>query len=424
MKLNDFTSESITSGPVPMDELLKDSLYYPACRTDGRLLKLCNTQWRSLGINSFVYCDFDVSEDEFLLDIRTVAGYHVLGHRRLCRDEYIPEGWHLEMVPQESSPDTDGQPRYWDSFLGQPGPAHFAHWVVFERNADRDVTHGPERFSLLFICGEGLATFQQLYCSRGLAPKMVCFIQCWGFAGNWTNFTGVGAPFHRTLLRYRECIPQWVCLGDSSHIDGAQKVRDLEYTGVRCLGYHSLGSLTRRFGAPVVVSGRRDKAVLVFQDGERRFAAVSVCHQLAPVLYDLTRSWLDLETFADYITLREGNAYPARDELLETWAGIRGIGRGPEGNCPVLDEKLEWRPDGSYRYSDMARTIISRVGQLHRDEGVQVITPLIRSCLAWSLDTLLSPGCRGGVTDEILEECSSLMRLPDGRRFVMMTRGL
>ena len=62
-----------------------------------------------------------------------------------------------------------------------------AHWVVFERNADRGEEHGPERFSLLFVCGEGLATFPQLYCSRGRAPKMLCFIQCWGFAGNWTN---------------------------------------------------------------------------------------------------------------------------------------------------------------------------------------------------------------------------------------------
>ena len=34
-----------------------------------------------------------------------------------------------------------------------------AHWVVFERNADRGEEHGPERFLLLFVCGEGLATF-------------------------------------------------------------------------------------------------------------------------------------------------------------------------------------------------------------------------------------------------------------------------
>ena len=61
MKLNELTRESIASGPVPMDDLLRDSLYYPASRTDGRPVKLCNTVWRRLGIDSFVYCDFDLS---------------------------------------------------------------------------------------------------------------------------------------------------------------------------------------------------------------------------------------------------------------------------------------------------------------------------------------------------------------------------
>ena len=89
-----------------------------------------------------------------------MLGYHVLGHRSLRRDEYIPADWHLEMVSPEARPEPMASPHYWDSFLGtKDGPAHFAHWVVFERNADRGEEHGPERFSLLFVCGEGLATF-------------------------------------------------------------------------------------------------------------------------------------------------------------------------------------------------------------------------------------------------------------------------
>ena len=61
MNLDELTIEQITSGPVPLDGLLKGSLFYPACCTDGRPIKLCNTAWRPLGINSFVYCDFAVS---------------------------------------------------------------------------------------------------------------------------------------------------------------------------------------------------------------------------------------------------------------------------------------------------------------------------------------------------------------------------
>lgn len=307
MKLNDLTPGRIACAPVPMDDLLKDSLYYPACRTDGRPIRLCNTLWRNLGINSFVYCDFDVSEEEFLWDTRTVLGYHVLGHRSLRKEEYIPKDWRLEMVPAGASSVPGARSRYWDSFLGtKDGPAHFAHWVVFERNSDRGEDHGPERFSLLFVCGEGLATFQQLYCSRGLAPRMLCFIQCWGFAGNWTNFTGVGAPFHQTLRKYRECIPEWLCLGDAWHIDGAQKLRNLDDCAAVCRGYHSANNLKMRFGEPEQVYGEFNKTVWVFpQTGPRRYAAVSVCHQLAPVLYDISGFRGDVDAFLAHIVIRD-----------------------------------------------------------------------------------------------------------------------
>ena len=306
MRLNDLTPERISCDPVPMDDLLKDSLYYPASRTDGRPIRLCNTLWRSLDINSFVYCDFDVSEDEFLRETRNVLGYHVLGHRGLRREEYIPVDWHLEMVPPETRQDHLTRPHYWDSFLGtKDGPAHFAHWVVFERNANRGEEHGPERFSLLFICGEGLATFQQLYCSRGLAPRMLCFIQCWGFAGNWTNFTGVDAPFHRTLCKYRECIPEWLCLGDAWHIDGAQKLRDLEAIGAVCLGYYSFNYMKDRYGEPIQVYGELDKTVWAFPTMRGRFVAVSVCHQLTPVLYDISGFQGDWDAFLEHIVIRD-----------------------------------------------------------------------------------------------------------------------
>ena len=316
MRLDDYTPERIQFGPVPLDDILKDSLYYPACATDGRPIRLCNMQWRHLGINSFVYCDFAVSERDFLRDTRTVLGYHVLGHRHLSREEYIPAGWRLEMVPADSSTNIRDRHHYWDSFLGcKDGPEHFAHWVVFERNPDRDDSHGPERFSLLFVCGEGLATYQQLYCSRRIAPKMLCFIQCWGFAGNWTNFTGVGAPFHKTLLKYRDCVPEWVCLGDYRHIDGAQRLRGLESAGLVCRGYHRPAVLQRRYGVPDVLSEDLDKRILTFPAAGRHFIALSVCHQLAPVLYEVVGPEFVFSPFPESITLRDKEGRMDRHQI-------------------------------------------------------------------------------------------------------------
>ena len=102
MKLNELTPDQIVNGPVPMDDILKDSLFYPASRTDGRPIQLCNTTWRRLGVDSFVYCDFDLSEQEFLADACTMHGYHMVAHRHLNPAEYIPADWELEMVRRVS----------------------------------------------------------------------------------------------------------------------------------------------------------------------------------------------------------------------------------------------------------------------------------------------------------------------------------
>ena len=61
MKLDHLTADLIANGPVPLDDMLKDSLYYPASYDDGTPIKLCNTTWQGLGVNSYVYCDFLLS---------------------------------------------------------------------------------------------------------------------------------------------------------------------------------------------------------------------------------------------------------------------------------------------------------------------------------------------------------------------------
>ncbi len=204
-----------------MEEILRDSVYYPACYKDGRPIKFCNTIWRDrMGVNSFVYCDYLLSEGELLRQLGTVRGYHTLAHRSLSRDEYVPENWELKLQ-------SGSRENYRDHFsLG--GYAPFAHWAVFERDSDKGEEHGPKRFSLLYVGGEGLATFQQLYCHHHISPRMICFIQCWGFAGNWTNFTAANGDFALTLRRQPECIPDYFCVGSYDHISGVIQIKGTE----------------------------------------------------------------------------------------------------------------------------------------------------------------------------------------------------
>lgn len=305
MKLDNLTKEQIEQEEIPFEDLLRDSVYYPACNLDGRPIRYCNTIWRKLGVNSFVYCDFDVSEDQFLKEMEHICGYKVLGHRALRQDEYIPEGWKLELVK-----DNDGEEGshcyYWDTFLGNPGPGKFAHWVVYERVGYKGYEHGPKRFSLLYIGGEGLATFQQLYCHYRVAPKMICFIQCWGFAGNWTNFTMAGAPFHLTLLKYKECSPEWLCIGHYRSIDGVQKLNRTRKSGIRKVGYRSEKGLERFYGVYLtpIENDMRDR-FYSFSRGDKRYVALAVSHNMDLVVYDVTDCQMGMDELHEYLTMRE-----------------------------------------------------------------------------------------------------------------------
>lgn len=294
MNLDNLTREDILCNDIPLTELLKDSVYYPASDLDGRPIEYCNTCWRDLGVNSFVYCDFNVREEALVCDLKTVSGYSVLAHRRVSPKEYIPDDFCLELPGRDMG-------HYFSTFLGK-GQAHpFAHWVVFERNPDRDESHGPERFSLLFVGGEGLATFQKLYCYNHIAPKMICFIQCWGFAGNWTDFTAAENSFHRTILRHKESLPEWLCMGNFDTINGEVKLRALP-EGVVLKEYVSRLNLRLRAGSSLKeIEKMREGGVYSFSRKGRSYIALSIHHCMDYAVYDVTDSMIPLTDLREQI---------------------------------------------------------------------------------------------------------------------------
>ncbi|MBR6458487.1 MAG: hypothetical protein IKS71_07800 [Bacteroidales bacterium] len=135
---------------------------------------------------------------------------------------------------------------------------------------------------------------------------MLCFIQCWGFAGNWTNFSACGAPFHRTLLKYKESTPEWLCFGDCCGIHGVIRLRNLGFARVCCRGYRTREALERMVGTDLaVVADGLDRSILTFTKGDRSFAAVSVSHQMEYAVYDITRSRYDLSDLLDRLILTD-----------------------------------------------------------------------------------------------------------------------
>ena len=200
--LMDLTEESIANDPFPLEDLLKDSLYYPSSEFDGDPVKYLGGN-----ILSFIYVDYGVGKDQLTQELSSSGflGYRPIGSRAVQERELVPNGWRPSMPF-----DHDGNWRPAASPHEQP----FCLWTVFEREPDMPGDHGPVRFSLLYLYADGAAAFQALYVSNGVVPKVVAIIQPGhSFGGNWTDFTDPEKIFARSMLGNPKGRPQWLMYG-------------------------------------------------------------------------------------------------------------------------------------------------------------------------------------------------------------------
>ena len=85
----------------------------------------------------------------------------------------------------------------------------YCSWSIFQRGEDVPSIHGPPRFSLLYLCADGVAAFQALYYANSASPKAVAVIQPGtAFGGNWTDFENPSGIFADTVLGNPQGRPQ------------------------------------------------------------------------------------------------------------------------------------------------------------------------------------------------------------------------
>ena len=189
--LTDLTPATMMNGRFPLHELLRDSLYYPSSGFDGEPVK-------HLGGNiiSFVYVDYGYRCDAVMNDLKNPGflGYDLLATRSVTERELAPHGWR----PDPPTPD-DGDPSHYRDWIKEP----FCDWCVFQRQEGFTDNHGPSRFSLLYLCADGVAAFQALYVTNSVAPRAVAVIQPGHsiLGGNWTNFEDPEKIFARSVLQ-------------------------------------------------------------------------------------------------------------------------------------------------------------------------------------------------------------------------------
>jgi hypothetical protein len=146
--------------------------------------------------------DCCISEDQLKRQLDTFKGYRIYHTRSVTKAELS-----LKPFTPIHTQATDGDPRL---LLGASEFEPYALWSIYERCEEFDASHGPQRFSLLFIGGEGAATFQSLYYSNQCSPSVITLIRCDTFTGNWTAFFDATKIFARSVRQNRYGMPDYL----------------------------------------------------------------------------------------------------------------------------------------------------------------------------------------------------------------------
>ena len=151
------------------DRLLDDSCYYPASGLDASPVIILNGF-----IHSFVCVDYSVKRDDYIMVLEQSGfkGYNRILSRDIAKDEVLPPQWMMPLIP----PNLHEQVHR----ILMEARRHctpFGHWSIWQRHNTCDDRVGPPIFSLFFLAGEGIASFQGLYVWNHIAPKVCALIQ-------------------------------------------------------------------------------------------------------------------------------------------------------------------------------------------------------------------------------------------------------
>jgi len=188
-----------------VNKILENSLYYPSARFDGDPVK-----YFMGNVFSFMYVDYGVSREEFLKEIKNQGfrGYHIIHNQSISQNELTPDGWTVHLNPDRNKRNPNDS--FYRNWIEEP----FCEWVIFERDEDKDDSYNPKKFSLLYLCADGVAAYQAIYLSNRIKPKIVAIIQPgYGFGGNWTDFRDRNEIFARSVFHIENLLPDYIING-------------------------------------------------------------------------------------------------------------------------------------------------------------------------------------------------------------------
>ena len=182
------------------------TVYYPGSGNDGQPVMLCAL---SRAAHAFVYVDQEVDWNTLSKRLtdpdQGFRGYALAHHEKVTEKDLRPGGWTPHIVKDEAR----GANYFRDAFT-KP----FAHFAVLDRQHG-DEEHGPRRLTILFVGGDGFASYDALYCQEDdTPPPFLAVIQDHRRGGNYDRF-GQGGLLER-IARRTGVLPEFLLTAECS----------------------------------------------------------------------------------------------------------------------------------------------------------------------------------------------------------------
>lgn len=164
---------------IDFDKVLKSRVvYYPGAYVDGQPV---HTFVQAHAAHVFMYVDYMLSWEKIREELseRGFKGYRILASIEAKADDLTPRGWTPHVKPTREQ---------FAQMRRFAAAERFANLVIFERSDDYDEAHGPTRFAVIFIGGDGIATYDAIFCNKNAPAPFCVVLQDHGFGGNWNHF--------------------------------------------------------------------------------------------------------------------------------------------------------------------------------------------------------------------------------------------
>ena len=163
---------------------------YPGSGNDGHAVR---TFGKAGAAHCFLYVDYMVPEEEIRQRLddpdEGFRGYRASIIQNLAEPELSPRGWVPHIRPRQ--------------YLRPVGPRvpPYALLAVLDREEGLNEDHGPRRLAVVFLAGDGHASFDALFCQRDSAgPPYAMLLQDHGFGGDYSLW-GSGGVVHQIAVQ-------------------------------------------------------------------------------------------------------------------------------------------------------------------------------------------------------------------------------